>query len=94
VLAPFDAIYDALPEPVQRFYRRIAATPQFDLRRAARFAGAGQNEVESMVDLLMDLNLVAEPAPGRFVLLPVVREHAHSLLLTTESKASKAELVA
>jgi DNA-binding SARP family transcriptional activator len=94
VLAPFDAIYDALPEPVQRFYRRIAATPQFDLRRAARFAGTDQDEVEPMVDLLMDLNLVAEPAPGRFALLPVVREHAHSLLLATESKASKAELVA
>ena len=44
-----------------------------------------------MVDLLMDLNLVAEPAPGRFVLLPVVRDHAHRLLLATESKA---ELVA
>ena len=44
-----------------------------------------------MVDLRMDLNLVAEPAPGRFVLLPVARDHAHRLLLATESKA---ELVA
>ncbi|MFI6678636.1 BTAD domain-containing putative transcriptional regulator [Kribbella sp. NPDC050470] len=91
VLATFDTAYEALPRPVQRFYRRIATTPQFDLRRAARLAGVGQDEVESMVDLLMDLNLVAEPAPGRFVLLPVVRDHAHRLLLATESKA---ELVA
>ncbi|MEI8410777.1 MULTISPECIES: AfsR/SARP family transcriptional regulator [unclassified Kribbella] len=91
VLAPFDAAYDALPAPVQRFYRRIATTPQFDLRRAARLAGVGQDAVEPMVDLLMDLNLVAEPAPGRFVLQPVVRDHAHRLLHATESKA---ELVA
>jgi DNA-binding SARP family transcriptional activator len=91
VLAPFDATYDALPTPVQRFYRRIATTPQFDLRRAGRLAGVGPGEVEPMVDLLMDLNLVAEPAPGRFVLLPVVRDHAHRLLLATETKA---ELVA
>jgi hypothetical protein len=77
VLAPFDELYDAMPTAVQRFYRRIGATPRFDLRR--------QRDAEPMVDLLMDLNLVAEPAPGRFVLLPVVRDHA--LLLATESKA-------
>ncbi|TCO43724.1 DNA-binding SARP family transcriptional activator [Kribbella antiqua] len=91
VLAPFDVAYDGLPGPVQRFYRRIGATPQFDLGRAARLAGMSQQEVEPMVDLLMDLNLVAEPAPGRFALLPVARDHARQLLLATESKA---ELVA
>jgi DNA-binding SARP family transcriptional activator len=91
VLAPFDAAYEALPAPMQRFYRRIATTPQFDLRRAARLAGVGPDEVEPMVDQLMDLNLVAEPAPGRFVLLPVVRDHAHRLLQATDAKA---ELVA
>lgn len=80
-----------LDGPAQRFYRLIAMIPQFDLRRAARLAGVDQSEVELMVDLLMDLNLVAEPAPGRFELLPVVRDHANQLLTATEPKA---ELVA
>ncbi|WP_165555851.1 AfsR/SARP family transcriptional regulator [Kribbella pittospori] len=91
VLAHFDAAYYSLPGPVQRFYRLVGTTPQFDLRRAARLAGVSQDEVEPMVDQLMDLNLVAEPAPGRFVLLPVVRDHAQQLLVATEPKA---ELVA
>ncbi|WP_433165215.1 BTAD domain-containing putative transcriptional regulator [Kribbella sp. CA-247076] len=91
VLAPFDELYDALPAQVQRFYRRIATVPRFDVRRAARLAGIGPDEAETMVDLLMDFNLVAEPAPGRFVLLPVARDHAHRLLLAS---GSEAELVA
>ncbi|MEV5961932.1 AfsR/SARP family transcriptional regulator [Kribbella sp. NPDC051952] len=91
VLARFDAGYDALPEPVQQFYRLIAMTPHFDLRRAARLAGTDQSEVELMIDRLMDLNLIAESAPGQFELLPLVRDHAHQLLTATEPKA---ELVA
>lgn len=86
VLTRFDSAYDALPGPVQRFYRLIGMTPQFDLRRAARLAGIDQREVEPMVDLLLDLNLLTEPAPGRFVLHPIVRDHAHQLLLATESE--------
>jgi hypothetical protein len=91
VLARFDAAYDALPGPVQRLYRLIGMHPRFDLRQAARLIGTSQSEAELMIDRLMDLNLVAEPAPGRFELLPVVRDHASQLL---EAAGPKAELVA
>jgi hypothetical protein len=91
VLARFDAAYDALPGPVQRLYRLIGMTPRFDLRQAARLTGTSQAEAELMVDQLMDLNLVAEPAPGRFELLPVARDHASQLLVAA---GPKAELVA
>jgi hypothetical protein len=37
------------------------------------------------VEELLDRHLVSEPAPGRFALHPVVRDHAHLALLATES---------
>ncbi|WUJ74613.1 AfsR/SARP family transcriptional regulator [Kribbella soli] len=91
LLASFDDVYDALPGPAQRLYRLIAMTPRFDLRQAARVTGTDRADAELMVDVLMDHNLVTEPAPGRFEVLPVVRDHANQLLITT---GPKAELVA
>ncbi|MGW6197198.1 BTAD domain-containing putative transcriptional regulator [Kribbella sp. NPDC055110] len=91
VLARFDAAYDALPGPVQRLYRLIGMTPRFDLRQAARLAGTSQSDAELMIDQLMDLNLVTEPAPGRFELHPIVRDHTGQLLVVA---GPKAELVA
>lgn len=91
VLARFDSAYDALPGPVQRLYRLIGMSPRFDLRQAARVSGVSQSEAELMIDQLMDLNLVAEPAPGRFEMLAIVRDHANQLLVAA---GPKAELVA
>ncbi|MEU4193241.1 AfsR/SARP family transcriptional regulator [Kribbella sp. NPDC026611] len=91
LLARFDAAYDALPAPVQRFYRLTAVTPCFDLRQAARMAGTSRSDAELMIDRLLDLNVLAEPAPGRFELLPIARDHAGRLLVAAEPKA---ELVA
>ncbi|TCC22349.1 AfsR/SARP family transcriptional regulator [Kribbella sindirgiensis] len=91
VLARFDAAYEALPGPVQRLYRQIGMTPRFDLRQAARLTGTSTSDAELMVDQLMDLNLVTEPAPGRFELHPIVRDHAGQLLVIA---GPKAELVA
>ncbi|GAB2565828.1 BTAD domain-containing putative transcriptional regulator [Kribbella endophytica] len=85
LLERFDSVYDSLPAPVRRLYRLLGLTPQFDVRRAARLLGADQQEVEPMIDELLDQHLVSEPAPGRFSLHPVVRDHAHRLLLATES---------
>lgn len=82
----FDTTYDGLSAPVRRFYRLLSLTPQFDLRRAARLVGADQQEVEPMLDDLLDRQLVSEPAPGRFALHPVVRDHAYTMLLGTESE--------
>jgi DNA-binding SARP family transcriptional activator len=91
VLARFDPAYDALPGPAQRLYRLIGMTPRFDLRQAARLTGTDRGDAELMVDLLMDLNLVTEPAPGRFEIVPVVRDHASQLMIVS---GPKAELVA
>lgn len=90
-LARFDSTYDELSEPLRRFYRLLSTTPQFDVRRAARLIDADQQEVEPMLDELLDRHLVDEPAPGRFAMHPVVRDHAHAKLLSTESEL---ELVA
>ncbi|MFI5713029.1 BTAD domain-containing putative transcriptional regulator [Kribbella sp. NPDC051620] len=86
-LARFDSTYDELEEPVRRFYRLLSMTPQFDVRRAARLLDADQQEVEPMLDELLDRHLVDEPAPGRFALHPLVRDHAYAMLLSTESEA-------
>ncbi|MEV8378380.1 AfsR/SARP family transcriptional regulator [Kribbella sp. NPDC056861] len=75
-LARFDTTYDGLPAPVRRLYRLLSLTPQFDVRRAARLLDADQLEVEPMLDELLDRHLISEPAPGRFALHPVVRDHA------------------
>ncbi|TWD81307.1 DNA-binding SARP family transcriptional activator [Kribbella amoyensis] len=83
----FDQTYLALPDPVRRLYRLLALTPAFDVRRAARLAGAEPTEVEPMVDALLNLHLVTEPAPGRFSVHPVVRDHAYRWLTTVESPA-------
>jgi DNA-binding SARP family transcriptional activator len=83
--ALFDPTYHALSGPVRRIYRLLSLTPYFDVRRAARLAGTTQEEVEPMVDDLLDRHLVSEPAPGRFALHPLVRDHAHAILLATES---------
>ena len=81
----FDETYRSLPTSVGRLYRLLALTPQFDVRRAARLLGTDQQEVQPMIDELLDQHLVSEPAPGRFALHPVVRDHAHRLLLATEA---------
>lgn len=91
VLALFERSYRALPEPVQRLYRLLGLMPRFDVRRAARLVGTTQEEVEPMLDLLADLHLVSEPAPGRFALHPLVEDHAYAALLATETET---ELVA
>jgi DNA-binding SARP family transcriptional activator len=82
----FDSTYQAMPEQLRRFYRLLSLTPQFDLRRAARLIGLDQQEVEPMLDRLLDQHLVTEPAPGRFALHPIVRDHAHRALLATETE--------
>jgi DNA-binding SARP family transcriptional activator len=92
VHALFDPTYHALPGPVRSFYRLLSLTPQFDVRRAARLVGAGPQEVEPMLDQLLDQHLVSEPAPGRFALHPLVRDHAHAMLLATELKSGRVEL--
>lgn len=81
-----DSTYHLLAGPVRRLYRLLGLTPHFDVRRAAQLLGANQQEVEPMIDELLDQHLVSEPAPGRFSLHPVVHDHAHRLLLATESR--------
>jgi hypothetical protein len=95
VLTRFDGEYHALAlQPAQQLYRRISTVVRFDLTQAAHLAGVRPDEAEAMVDHLMDLNLVAESAPGRFELLPIVRDHAYRLLQATEGRRPAAELVA
>ncbi|ONI67128.1 hypothetical protein BWI15_28605 [Kribbella sp. ALI-6-A] len=80
-----DATYQLLPAPVRRLYRLLGLTPRFDGRRAARLLGVTQQEVDPMIDELLDQHLVTEPAPGCLSLHPVVRDHAHGLLIATDS---------
>ncbi|ADB29865.1 transcriptional regulator, SARP family [Kribbella flavida DSM 17836] len=85
VHAQLDPTYESLPAQTRRFYRLLSLTPQFDVRRAAQLTGLAQAEVEQQIDELMDRYLLSEPAPGRFELHVVVRDHAHRLALATES---------
>lgn len=83
--ALFDPTYAALTAPVRKCYRFLSLTPTFDVRRAARLLDTTQQDVEAMLDELLDRHLVSESAAGRYVLHPLVRDHAHTILLATES---------
>ncbi|GAA0612679.1 AfsR/SARP family transcriptional regulator [Kribbella sandramycini] len=93
LLTRFDPAYQALPTPAANLYRRCSPLTHFDLTQAAHLAAVPPNQVEPLIDHLLDLNLLSEPAPGLFTLLPIARDHAHHLHHSTTSQP-KPELVA
>jgi tetratricopeptide (TPR) repeat protein/transcriptional regulator with XRE-family HTH domain len=81
VAAAFDLSYADLSPDQQRLFCRLGLVPgpSFDAYAAAALGGTTLEEARRCLDELYDQNLVAEPAPGRYQLHDLLREHARTL---------------
>jgi hypothetical protein len=81
VAAAFDLSYADLTPGQQRLFRRLALVPgpDFGAHTAAALDGTGLDEARRLLDELYDQHLLTEPAPGRYRLHDLLREHARAL---------------
>jgi tetratricopeptide (TPR) repeat protein/transcriptional regulator with XRE-family HTH domain len=81
VAAAFDLSYADLTPGSQRLFRRLGLIPgpDFDAHAAAALDGARLDEARRLLDELYDQHLIGEPAPGRYRLHDLLREHARAL---------------
>jgi tetratricopeptide (TPR) repeat protein/transcriptional regulator with XRE-family HTH domain len=86
VAAAFDLSYADLTEGQQRLFRRIGLIPgpTFDAYAAAALDGASPGKTRLQLDELYDQHLITEPAPGRYQLHDLLREHARALAATDD----------
>jgi tetratricopeptide (TPR) repeat protein/transcriptional regulator with XRE-family HTH domain len=81
VAAAFDLSYADLTAGSQRLFRRLGLVPgpHFDAHAAAALDGTSLDHARRHLGDLYDQHLVTEPAPGRYVLHDLLREHARAL---------------
>jgi tetratricopeptide (TPR) repeat protein/DNA-binding XRE family transcriptional regulator len=81
VAAAFDLTYTSLTDDQQRLFRRLGLHPGADVDAYALAALAGVRLAEARRGLedLYDHYLLTEPAPGRYRLHDLLREHARAL---------------
>jgi len=81
VAAAFDLSYADLTEAQQRLFRRLGQHPgtSIDAYAAAAVGGTSLDAASRLLDELYDQYLLAEPAPGRYLLHDLLREHARTL---------------
>jgi tetratricopeptide (TPR) repeat protein/transcriptional regulator with XRE-family HTH domain len=81
VAAAFDLSHQDLTPGPQRLFRRLGLIPgpSFDGYAAAALDGTGINEARRHLGELYDQHLLTEPAPGRYQLHDLLREHARAL---------------
>jgi tetratricopeptide (TPR) repeat protein/transcriptional regulator with XRE-family HTH domain len=86
VAAAFDLSYQDLNPGQQRLFRRLGLIPgpTFDAYAAAALGGASLGEARRQLDELYDQHLLTEPAPGRYRLHDLLREHARALAATDD----------
>ena len=86
VSAAFDLSYQDLTEDQQRLFRRLGLIPgpTFDAYAAAALDGTGLGDARRQLDELYDQHLLTEPAPGRYQLHDLLREHARALAATDD----------
>jgi len=84
--AAFDLSYADLDAAQQRMFRRLGLLPgpSIDAYAAAALDGTGTAASRRCLDELYDQHLVAEPAPGRYELHDLLREHARTLAAADE----------
>src|SRR5262249_53163405 len=70
-----------LTDGQQRLFRRLGLVPgpSFDGYAAAALDGTSLGQARRCLDELYDQHLISEPAPGRYQLHDLVREHARAL---------------
>ena len=81
VAAAFDLSYTDLTAAQQRLFRRLGLHPgaDFDAYAAAALDGTGPGDARAGLEALYDQHLLIEPAPGRYRLHDLIREHARAL---------------
>ncbi len=80
VAAAFDLSYEDLTEDQQRLFRRLALHPGTDLDRyaAAALDGTPLADARRGLEALYEQYLLTEPAPGRYRMHDLIREHARA----------------
>jgi tetratricopeptide (TPR) repeat protein/transcriptional regulator with XRE-family HTH domain len=86
VAAAFDLSYQDLNPGLQRLFRRLGLIPgpTFDAYAAAALDGTVLGKARRRLDELYDQHLLTEPAPGRYQLHDLLREHARTLAATDD----------
>src|SRR5262249_19227940 len=81
VAAAFDLSYRDLTGGQQRVFRRLGLHPGpgIDAYAAAALDGTGLATARRHLDELYDQHLIGEPAPGRYQLHDLLRQHARAL---------------
>ncbi len=81
VAAAFDLSYRDLTPGQQRLFHRLGLVPgpDFDAHAAAALDDTSVDEARLGLDELYDQHLIGEPAPGRYQLHDLLREHARAL---------------
>ena len=81
VAAAFDLSYQDLTAGQQRLFRFLGLVPgpSVDAYAAAALDGTSLDEACRRLDELYDQHLLTEPAPGRYQLHDLLREHAQTL---------------
>jgi class 3 adenylate cyclase/tetratricopeptide (TPR) repeat protein len=86
VAAAFDLSYADLDPAQQRLFRRLGLVPGHDIDgyAAAALDDTSLEGARRLLDELYDHHLITEPAPGRYLLHDLLREHACSLAAADE----------
>jgi tetratricopeptide (TPR) repeat protein/transcriptional regulator with XRE-family HTH domain len=81
VAAAFDLSYDDLTAEQQRLFRRLGLHPGIDIDRYAVAAldGTDLPGARCSLEALYEHYLITEPAPGRYRMHDLIREHARAL---------------
>ena len=81
VAAAFDLSYQDLTPGQQRIFRRLGLVPgaSIDVYAAAALEATSRQAARGCLDELYDQHLLTEPAPGRYQLHDLLREHARAL---------------
>jgi tetratricopeptide (TPR) repeat protein len=81
VATAFDLSYADLMAAQQRLFRRLGLVPgpDFDAHAAAALDGIRLDQARRGLEELYDRHLIGEPAPGRYRLHDLLREHARTI---------------
>ena len=91
VAAAFDLSYQDLTADQQRLFRRLGLHPgpDIDAHAAAALDGTTLEAARRGLEGLYDQHLLTEPAPGRYRLHDLLREHAQALAASDDPADSR-----